>query len=465
MTDLALLAVCLLFAATGFLTPFVWSLGYVWVDTLVPHRLSYSLLSNVPIAFIMGAAAFSAYLIQDRRSPPRISMVHLLCFVMAGWITLTTTWAVAPDQAWTKWDVAVKTVLFTAFMPFVFRTRVQIEAFLMVLTLAAAGHLIPWGLKTMLTGGGYRQSLGLMSVNSTMLAESSAVAAVTALFVPLLLWFRTHSLLVPWMKVRTWIASVLIVLYLLANIGTFARTGLIALGILGGTMLLRTKRKLLFLLLAAMMGGVLFAATSDKWTERVSTISDYENEGSAYTRILIWKWTLGFVVEHPLGGGFNCYVINVIVNPPGPDGKSTVQFGRAFHNIYFAALGEHGWIGLGIYGGILVLSLLNMQRLIRACRGRPDLLWAADLARAAQLGLAILMACGNFIDISFNFIIWDMVALMMCLHAHVQHVLNPRLTTEEKQEARRRQLLSGGRGEELEGAGAAAARPGMARLR
>ena len=443
MTDLALSIVALMFVAVGFLSPFVWSLGYIWVDTLLPQRLSYGLLNNIPIAFIMGAGAFLAYLIQDRRSPPRLTLVHILCPIMAIWITLTTTWAVAPVVAWVKWDVSFKVVVFTAFMPFVFRSRVQIEAFLMVLLMSAAAHLLPWGIKTLLTGGGYQQSLGLLGVNSATLAESSAVAAITAMFVPLLLWFRTYSLLVPGMLVRTWVCFGLIVLYLVANVGTFARTGLVALGILGLTMLLRTKRKVLYLVVATVLGGVLVSVMSDSWTSRISTIQDYQNEGSAYTRILIWKWTLGFAVDHPFGGGFNSYVTNVIIGAPGDDGKPTIQTGRAFHNIFMAALGEHGWPGLILYCTILIGSLVNMQRVIRQARQREDLLWAADLARAAQLGLAILMACGNFIDISFNYIVWDMIALMMCLHAHVYRVLHPARTADDVQAERKAQLLGG----------------------
>ena len=443
MLDLSLLAVCVMFAAVGFLSPFVWALGYVWVDTLVPHRLSYSLLTSVPIAFIMGGAALAAYLIQDRRALPRLTAVHVLCFVMAAWITLTTSWAVV-DSAWVKWDNSVKTVLFAAFMPFVFRSRVQIESFIMVFALAASAHLIPWGVKTMLTGGGYRQSLGLMSANATWLSESSAVSIVVIMFIPLLLWFRKHSLLVPWTRARTWFSSSMTVLYLFASIGTFARTGVIAMAMLGGSMLLQTRRKVLFLVIAGVLGGGLMAVTSDRWFDRINTISDYENESSAFTRILIWKWTLGYVAEHPLGGGFNVYLTNVIVGPPGLDGKPSIQYGRAFHNIYFAALGEHGYLGLALYLAIMSLSLMSMRRVRRQCRGRPDLEWAGDLAQATLLGFAILLVCGNFIDISFNYLIWNMVSLTMCLTAHVHRALNPVMTADERFKRQRELFQPGG---------------------
>ena len=424
MKDLLLLSVFVMFMAVGTLAPFVWGLGYIWVDVLVPHQLSYSLLSGMPVAFIMGAGAFFFYLLFDRRSPPRISALHILCGVLAIWITLTQTWAVVPDAAWEKWDPSFKVVAFAAFMPFMFRSRIQIEAYLLVLALSAAGHLLPWGLKTLVTGGGYNQSLGLLSVNGTVLAESSAVAAISIMFVPFLVWVRSHSLIIPWQAARTALSAGLIVLYLVASIGTFARTGLVGLAVLAAGLFVRSRRKVLFILLALVVGGILFAVTSDKWFARIDTITDYKEESSALVRLLVWQWTLGFVAEHPLGGGFNSYMINTINLGAGADGLPSVEHGRAFHSIYFAVLGEHGIPGLALYLSILGLSLLSMQRVIRQCKDRPDLAWAGDLARAAQLGLLVMMACGNFVDLSFIFVIWDIVALIMCLNAHVYRVLH-----------------------------------------
>lgn len=432
MQELALLSVTLLFMSLGLLSPFVLSLGYVWVDTLLPHRLSYSILSSLQIAFIMGASAVGVYLLKDRRSPPRITTLHVLCLLMAVWITLTTTWAVSPINAWGKWDTSVKTVIFVLFMPFVFRTRVQIEAFVLVFTFSAAGHLLPWGLKTFLTGGGYQLSLGLMGVNSTLLAESSTVAAVTVMFIPLLLWMKSHSLIIPWPKMRLWLASSMTVIYIVANIGTFARTGLIAFGVVGSAMLLKTKRKFLFIFLATLLGGVAFYFMSDRWTARISTISDYQNEGSALVRLLVWKWTINFATSHPFGGGFNSYVINILPTGVGENGETTYAYGRAFHNIYMAALGEHGYPGLALYIAILVLSLVTMQRSISKTKGHPELVWAADLCRALQIGLLVLMACGNFVDISFSFLVWNLVAFALCVNAHVTQVLKSKLALPER---------------------------------
>lgn len=426
MMDLSLLCVWLAFVAFGLMAPFVWALGYVWTDVLEPHRISWSLLSSVPLALIMALGAFLAYLLMDRRAPPKLTLPHVLIGVLAIWITLTETWALYPDQAWAKWDPSFKVLLFTCFMPFVFRSRIQIEAYVLIILLSAAGHLMPWGLKTLVTGGGYNQSLGLLSVNASALAESSTVAAVAIMLVPLVIWAGAHSLIVPWPRLRKLAAAGLVILFLMASIGTFARTGLVGLAILGVVLLARSKRKILFTVLTLVVGALLLGVTSDQWLARMETLQNVEGEGSAYTRILVWEWTLGFVADHPFGGGFNTYLGNTLVMPPGPDGVSVVQHGRAFHNSLFAALGEHGYPGLALYLTILGLIVVRMQRLARSIRKLPELAWAYDLARASQLALVIILACGNFVDLSFLFIIWYVVALNLCINNHVAYALKAR---------------------------------------
>ena len=85
---------------------------------------------------------------------------------MAIWVTLTLIWAQVPDAAWEKWDWAFKTVAFATFLPFVIRSRVQIEAFAQTYVFSLAANFVPFGLKVLISGGGYGRDLGLVGGNS-----------------------------------------------------------------------------------------------------------------------------------------------------------------------------------------------------------------------------------------------------------------------------------------------------------
>src|SRR5258705_9798723 len=149
MRSLYLLLVYIALLGIGASAPFVLTLGYVWLDIFRPQSVAYSLLNRgVPIAMIMGAAALGAYFVFDRRSPPRVSAVTLLSLMLAVWVTLTCLWAEVPEQAWIKWDWAFKTIVFSAFIPFVIRSRIQIEAFLLVFLLSLSANVIPFAVNT-----------------------------------------------------------------------------------------------------------------------------------------------------------------------------------------------------------------------------------------------------------------------------------------------------------------------------
>ncbi len=427
MRDLAIILTYVTFLTIGTMSPFVLSLGYVWVDLFGPQYLGWSPLSYIPVSFVMGAAAAAAYLLLDRRSPPRISLPTLLFVAIGLWITATTSWAAMPTESWGKWDVAFKALAFATFIPFVVRSRVQIEAFVHVYIFSMSAHILPWAVKTLLTGGGYGQSLGLVGANVIWLSESSAVATIGIMLVPLLLTLRKHSVLLPQGRVRDLVYYGTALGGLFASIGTFARTAIVGLGVLGVAMFLRSKRKAVFLLTAAVVAASLFAVTSDKWTARISTIEDYASEGSAQVRILVWRWTLGYVAQHPFGGGFRVWLTDhIVLESSSPNVPTTEQNGRAFHNIFFAVLGEHGYPGLFLYGLLIVVLFASLNRVIRQTALQATHAWAHDLAKALQITIAVLLTCGNFIDISFEPLVWYLFTMVVCLREYVRRVVPAR---------------------------------------
>jgi probable O-glycosylation ligase (exosortase A-associated) len=417
-----MLFVYVAFIALGTQAPFILALGYVWVDTFQPQNVAYIILNQIPVALIMGAGAVLAYMGMDRRSPPPFSVASGLQVAMVLWVCVTMLWAVAGDFAWEKWNWAFKTLLFASFLPLVIRSRVQIEAFAQTYVFSLAANFVPFGLKTLISGGGYGSNLGLNSGNAG-LAEGGLLSTVCLMAVPLALFLGRHSLLMPKLKIMPLAYFGVAALAVVTAIGTFERSALIGLLVLGAHMFVRSRRKAWFLVAAVAMGSIAFAATSSKWTNRISTIQDYQTENSAFTRILVWRWTLGFAATHPLGGGFNAYAIDHIEYPPdeGHPGGYTV-FGRAFHSIYFEMLGEQGWPGLAMFVGVAASMVMSLRRLAKRARKTPELLWVADLADALQSGIAVFMTSGAFVGIAFQPMFWYFISMGISLRAYVWRV-------------------------------------------
>src|SRR5262249_44684499 len=151
--------VYILLFGTGLLNPFVMALGYVWTDLFTPQAVYPEFFERIPVSLMMGAGAVTSYLLFGAKNRPPISGTTWLLVIFGAWMSMTLLWAEVPEYAWIKWDWAVKTVVFTAFLPLFFRSRVQIEAFILIIVLSLGGLICPAGVKTFLTGGGYEFDL------------------------------------------------------------------------------------------------------------------------------------------------------------------------------------------------------------------------------------------------------------------------------------------------------------------
>lgn len=417
--------IILSFLVGGFVAPFVFSLGYVWVSVIRPQDIVYGFIAAVPASALFSLLAVLGYLVLDRKYPPRPSPVLILMILLPIWITITTVFfAKVPEAAWWKWDWAFKTVTFSAFMIFLLRSRNQIEAFLQVYVFSAGAHVIAAGGKTLLSGGGYGRQLGLMGGNS-LWGEGATLAAIALMLVPLVVFLKDHNTLFPKLRIVTLGYLGIIAAAILGAVGTYQRTALVGLAVLAGAAWLKSQRKVLLALVIALAGAAIVYFASAQWWQRMDTIDTPATEASALGRLMVWRWTLDFALANPFGGGFEAYRINRILLPsPDPTKEPIVEVGKAFHSIYFEMLGEHGWPGLFILLALIGLSFLNMQRVIGRGRKHPGLVWAVDLAKQLQVSLLVLVTCGAFIGIAFQPMLYFTFAITECLHQHVRRCLD-----------------------------------------
>jgi len=372
---------------------------------------------------IMGMIAVGGYLLLDRRSPPPLTLQTVLQICMAIWVSMTLIWAEAPGPAAEKWDWAVKTLLFAAFIPFVIRSRVQIEAFAQTYVFSLAANFVPFGLKVLISGGGYGQDLGLQGGN-TGLGEGGLLSTACLMAVPLAIFLASDSQLIPKLKVLHLAYWAIAGLAIATALGTYERSALVGLIVLAIYMWVRTKHKVGFGIVVAILACIVIYTTSSAWNDRVSTIGSFEKENSAYGRILVWQWTLGYVATHPFGGGFVAYVIDHIELPAVGNIPSHIEFGRAFHSTYFEMLGEHGYPGLIMFLVLAGSTLVMLHRLAKKARQYPELAWLVGLANALQSGLAVFLTCGAFVGLGFQPMFWYFVSMSICLNAYMWRVEN-----------------------------------------
>ena len=419
MRDIAIVLMLLFLFAAACKRPFLMTLAYLYVDVVQPQEVSYYLVNSVPVSLIFGAAAVLFFLLFDDKRHLHFGRLQALMLLFLAWITFTTFNAQLPEQAWVKWDPAWKAIAFGAFMPFVLRTRQRIEAGLLFLVLCVGALTISGGMKTLAGGGGYG-TMSLFVDSNTGLYEGSTISAIAIAVIPLILYLYQFNRIVPKSRMTWLLAAGLIFAALLIPIGTEARTGLVCIAVLAGLLFLRVKRKFIYLAAATVLAVAVVPLLPETFTGRMSTIKSYDEDNSASTRLAVWGWTLDFVREHPLGGGFSAYKLNEIEvevqRRSGDDSNSsertvTIQDeARAFHSSYFETLGEHGYPGLLIYLAMLFTALWQLRRLYQRFKTSEENHWIADLARSLGHTLIIYMVGSIFIGIAFQSTLYFMLA-------------------------------------------------------
>ncbi|MDG5747910.1 DUF5935 domain-containing protein [Qipengyuania sp. XHP0207] len=450
MLDLALFITVMILFALGVRRPYLWVLAYLYIDILAPQKISWALLAAIPVSLIAFLLAFAGWIVGDRKADTRFSLRQGLLLALLVWCFMTLQWADFPEFGQAKWDWVWKALVFAIFLPVTLTTRLRIESALLVMVLTAGAIIISAGMKTVLGGGGYGNLYLFVNDNSNIY-ESSTLATVAIAIIPVILWLARHGTVFPadW-RVKTF-AGLLIFACLMIPIGTEARTGLICIAVLGLMLLRDVKRRALYLSAAAVLGLAAIPFLPDSFTERMSTLGSVQEDQSASTRMQVWGWTLDYVAERPLGGGFDAYRGNSftydlpVVEQDGTtvsvEYREITDGARAYHSSIFEMLGEQGWPGLFLWLALHGIGLWQMEKIRKGWRQRSAKAeqWQAPLATALQVAQIIYLVGATFQGIAFQPFILMLVGLQIGLWTYCQRRESAKQEAERKamREARR----------------------------
>jgi probable O-glycosylation ligase (exosortase A-associated) len=430
--DLAFVAFLVALLGLGLRRPFLFVLAYAYVDIVSPQHLSYYLLNSISLSMVVAALAVGGWLLADDKSGVRIAPRQWLMLMLLLYCGLSTLRADFPVDALDKWTWVWKSMVWAIFLPFTLRTRLRIEAYLLFMTLSAAAIIIVGGIKTAVSGGGYG-ALNLMVDNNSGLYEGSTISTVAIALIPTILWFSRFGTIFSrdW-RVRSF-AYALVFACLLIPVGTEARTGLVCIGVLAIVMLRDVKRRLLYLGLIGLAGLAAIPMLPQSFTSRMDTISTYQADESAATRLAVWAWTWDYVKEHPLGGGFDAYRGNKLRVQVSSAGAGSVNIvaeqqledsARAYHSSYFEMLGEQGFPGLILFLLIHGIGLVRMEILRRRYfRADGDEAWISPLATALQSAQIVYLVGSVFVGIAFQPFVYMLLGVQIGFDAWVSRRL------------------------------------------
>jgi probable O-glycosylation ligase (exosortase A-associated) len=401
--DILLTALLLPMIVAALRKPWVGIIGWVWVSLMSPHRYTYGFAHDLPWAQLLALATFGGMMFSKQWQTAIIGSPARWTIAFCIWMTLSWLFGYDADGDYEQWKKVMKIFLVIFLALSIMRTRQHIVAMAWVCALSIGLLGFKGGLHTIATGGGGQ----VLGPPGSFINDNNTFGLALLMTVPLLRFLHLQTT----NKWGRWALLAIMVLTALAALGTQSRGTLVGMIAMTTMLWLRGGKHLTSGVVIALAAVLLVTFMPDSWTEKMSSIKDYENDTSSRGRINSWYMAIGIASNNFFGAGFNAQRIEYYLQyAPYHDAPLVVA-----HSIYFQVLGHHGWVGLLIFLGILFSTWRVASRVRAQSKGRPELEWCWQLAGMCQVSLVGFMVGGAFLSLAYfdlPYYVMVMVVLM-----------------------------------------------------
>ncbi|WP_282604525.1 putative O-glycosylation ligase, exosortase A system-associated [Pelagibius sp. Alg239-R121] len=422
MRDLFITANILLTFPVIFMRPYVGITMWCWLSYMNPHRLTWGWAYSMP--FALGVAAITIVGFVISREPKRfpLNAMSVLIVMITIWVSITTVFAIVPDQAAVKWDRTIKILAMTFVTMVLVTNRERLQALIWIIVISLGFYGVKGGIFAILTAGNYR----VWGPANTFIGDNNQLAFSLLVVMPLMRYLQVTT-------ENIWIRRALGISMVLTGLAVFAsysRGALLAATVMALMLLLRARRKLMIVmgLVVVLSVGVAFAP--EQWIERMNTLETYEEDGSAMGRFDAWKFAFEVAKRNPIfGGGFLVQFEHELFMEYVPEAVKP----RAFHSIYFEVLGEHGFIGLGLFTILGLVSAYNCRWIRARTKYRTELRWAHELSTMIFLSLVGYAVGGAFLNMAFYDLFYHLLTIVMVakilVHQNLTNTIKAKVQT------------------------------------
>jgi putative inorganic carbon (hco3(-)) transporter len=388
----------LVFAAlpVALLHPWVGVVLWAWFGLMNPHRLAYGAATDFPFAMIIAVVTVIGFVItrDERRFKATPAIVMLYIFTL--WMCITTTIAMNPAGAEEMWVRTMKVIVMALIAPIVIHTRKHVEILVIAIVVSLGYYGVKGGLFTLLSGGSYR----VWGPASSFIEDNNALALALTMTVPLMYYLYEQAT-----RKGARIGLMICIGLMCASIlGSHSRGALLAISAMAVFMWIKSRRKTMLAMALIVVAPTLFFFMPNNWHERMQTISEYKEDGSAQGRIKAWITAKNVANDRIMGGGFSIAGSAEVVQRYAPAEGGVLL---AAHSIYF------------MYLLIWFFTWRSATQTIRQARERPELAWAVSLSRAIQVSIISYMVGGAFLNLAY----WDLPYYQIVIVAIVRDIV------------------------------------------
>jgi probable O-glycosylation ligase (exosortase A-associated) len=397
-------------AALGFtfVHPFIGALLWEWFTLQSPHQEAFGFVQSAPVNFIIACVTIVALVFsRERKLPPPGSIVTLLV-LFTLWMTFNQFFAFDTSYSWPLWSRSVKIFVFGLLIAAMASSRLRLYCVAWIAVISLYYYGVKGGLFTILTGGNYR----VFGPPDTVIGDNNQLAVALLMVVPFANYLR-GQLENKYLAALLAAASIITVL---AVLGTYSRGALVGLGAMALLILLRTKRRFIYIGLVGIVSTFVLYFMPTSYFNRMNTLGAVQDDASFQGRLHAWRVAFGYASDHfPFGAGIYGAQLPGVYRAYYPN--DTVL--HAAHSIYFEILGDNGFIGLILYIFLLAAAFISCANIIRRTRKEPTLQWAKDMAVSLQTSLAVFCVAGAALSMAY----YDLFAIELGMILALQEIV------------------------------------------
>lgn len=377
--------------------PFVGAMMWTWISMMNPHRLAWGFMYDAPIALFLALCTLIGLLRTSEKRSPFVGAPVFLLTALIIWMCITTVFAFDTSASLGQLEKVLKIDLMVLVTIMLIRTKREMLVFAWVVALSIGFYGFKGGLFTLLSGGGSR----VYGPPSSYIRENNALAVALIVTVPLLR-FLQMTLTKAWHRHAMTVGMILCGM---AILGSHSRGAILAISAMLVVLWWRGKNKFATAFVMLVVGYFALSMMPEHWWERMQSLENPEDR-SAQGRINAWMMAYNIAKDNFFGGGFSIYN-PLVYSLYAPDPTYVVSA----HSIYFHMLGEHGFVGLGIYLMFWFSTWLSAGWLRRNGKLHPETMWCVHLGSMIQVSLVGFAVGGAFLSLAYFDLPYNLMAL------------------------------------------------------
>lgn len=408
MRDLIFSLLVLGMVPVVFRRPFMGLVMFSWLAYMRPQDLTWGFARFQRWSYLIAIVTFIGFI---RSRPKRWFVPNWRSYAMIAMaivVGISVAVSERPDKdQFTKYLEFVKIIVITLFTTAVVVRREQLRMLVWIIALSLGFYGIKSGVWGIMTGLG----TPIIRGPGGMMEDNNALALALAMTVPLLvvLGLTERRTLVR----RAFLFAV--PLTCLTVFLTHSRGGFLSLGGALAVLAWRSRNRVAVFSAAAVIGLVAVVLAPADYKERISTITEYETEGSAAGRIYAWGIGFRMTAANPvLGVGLDKFRQHYVEFDPNPTAAKLGGHGVIeAHNSYVEIMAESGLVAFGLYMSLL-FGCFSMLWVVRSKAKRHyHTSWILSYSDMFEASMVAFVIGGTFLNRAHFDLAYHLMAIIL----------------------------------------------------